>query len=324
MRALRLLAWGEPPELVEVPVPEPARRRAAAPRRRGRPLPLGPAHHGRPSRQLALSASRSRSATRWSAPWWRPATMPQPDGWAGGRPSTASGRAAGAGSAAAGRENYCFALTGPIGGGIGRDGGLADFMLVPCRAAPGAGRRHRPADGGAPHRRRPDRLRTPCDTHRDLLPGATGRRDRRGRARPSRPAVAGRVTTRRARSRSTRGRGGAPARDRARRRRRRTRGRGPRCLGWTTATAATAPTWSSTSSASHRDLAAAGASAWHPAGASSWSVRRGSPRDRQGARACHVAGVSRAPFWGTRADLVAVVGLAAAGRIWTPRPRPSA
>ncbi|MDV8002630.1 alcohol dehydrogenase catalytic domain-containing protein [Rhodococcus sp. IEGM 1408] len=30
-----------------------------------------------------------------------------------------------------GRDNYCVQLTGPIGGGTGYDGGLADFMLVP-------------------------------------------------------------------------------------------------------------------------------------------------------------------------------------------------
>lgn len=30
-----------------------------------------------------------------------------------------------------GRDNYCVELTGPIGGGTGLDGGLADFMLVP-------------------------------------------------------------------------------------------------------------------------------------------------------------------------------------------------
>ncbi|WP_230930646.1 alcohol dehydrogenase catalytic domain-containing protein [Dietzia aurantiaca] len=31
----------------------------------------------------------------------------------------------------AGRDNYCVTLTGPIGCGTGRDGGLADYMLVP-------------------------------------------------------------------------------------------------------------------------------------------------------------------------------------------------
>jgi propanol-preferring alcohol dehydrogenase len=30
-----------------------------------------------------------------------------------------------------GRENYCLRLTGPVGGGLGYDGGLAEFMLVP-------------------------------------------------------------------------------------------------------------------------------------------------------------------------------------------------
>lgn len=31
-----------------------------------------------------------------------------------------------------GRENYCVALTGPIGGGIGYDGGLAEYVTVPA------------------------------------------------------------------------------------------------------------------------------------------------------------------------------------------------
>ncbi|WP_234414832.1 alcohol dehydrogenase catalytic domain-containing protein [Dietzia sp. JS16-p6b] len=31
-----------------------------------------------------------------------------------------------------GRDNYCVRLEGAIGGGIGRDGGLADYMLVPA------------------------------------------------------------------------------------------------------------------------------------------------------------------------------------------------
>ena len=32
---------------------------------------------------------------------------------------------------AVGRESSCLRLTGPVGGGLGRDGGLAEFMLVP-------------------------------------------------------------------------------------------------------------------------------------------------------------------------------------------------
>ena len=31
-----------------------------------------------------------------------------------------------------GRDNYCVRLEGAVGGGIGRDGGLADYMLVPA------------------------------------------------------------------------------------------------------------------------------------------------------------------------------------------------
>jgi propanol-preferring alcohol dehydrogenase len=32
----------------------------------------------------------------------------------------------------AGRENYCARRVGPVGGGLGRDGGLADYLLVPA------------------------------------------------------------------------------------------------------------------------------------------------------------------------------------------------
>lgn len=44
-----------------------------------------------------------------------------------------------------GRENYCLQLTGPIGGGLGRDGGLAEYMLVPSE------RYLVPAEGVAAH-----------------------------------------------------------------------------------------------------------------------------------------------------------------------------
>lgn len=35
-----------------------------------------------------------------------------------------------------GRENYCPELTGPIGAGLGYDGGLAEFVLVPSARPP--------------------------------------------------------------------------------------------------------------------------------------------------------------------------------------------
>ena len=71
-------------------------------------------------------------------------TTPRPAGSAGGLPSTASGSCGECRQCRRGRENYCSTLTGAIGGGIGRDGGLADYMLVP------SARHLVPADGHRP------------------------------------------------------------------------------------------------------------------------------------------------------------------------------
>ena len=129
--------------------------RAAAPRRRRGPVPLGPARDGQ-RRHGFPSRSPSPSATRWPARSSASAPESPPTGWTSRSPCTASGPAAGAAGARHGRENSCLRLTGPVGGGLGRDGGLAEFMLVPSerflvKAQRAAGRGARPA-----HRRRPD------------------------------------------------------------------------------------------------------------------------------------------------------------------------
>jgi propanol-preferring alcohol dehydrogenase len=131
MRALRLLAWGEPPELVEVPVPVP----------RGAELLLRVDAAG-----LCHSDLHIMDAPAGSLPYELPFTLGHEvvgsvvatgddaePGWLGQRAAVhgvwSCGRCR---QCRRGRENYCFALTGPIGGGIGRDGGLADYMLVPA------------------------------------------------------------------------------------------------------------------------------------------------------------------------------------------------
>ncbi len=130
MRALRLQHWGERPELVEVPVPVPT----------GDEVLL---------RVDAAGLCHSDLHIMDAAPGQLPYNLPFTLGhevvgtvveigdrvsqeWLGGRHAVHGIWSCGdCRQCRAGRENYCAALTGPIGGGIGRDGGLADFMLVP-------------------------------------------------------------------------------------------------------------------------------------------------------------------------------------------------
>lgn len=171
MRALRLLAWGAPPELVEVPVPVP----------RGTELLLRVDAAG-----LCHSDLHIMDAPTGALPYQLPFTLGHEvvgtvvatgddveDGWLGRTAAVhgvwSCGRCR---QCHRGRENYCFALTGPIGGGIGRDGGLADYMLVP------AARHLVPADEIDPLLVAPltDAGLTAqhaLHAHRELLPGAT-------------------------------------------------------------------------------------------------------------------------------------------------------
>lgn len=170
MRALRLHAWGQPPELVEVPVPRPV----------GEQVLL---------RVDAAGLCHSDLHVIDSAPGRLPYELPFTLGHEVVGTVVAVGEDAGGGwlgrlcavygiwscgtcrNCLRGRENYCFALTGAIGGGIGRDGGLADYMLVPTT-------RHLvPADGGDPIRLAPltDAGLTAFHAlrpHRDRLAGA--------------------------------------------------------------------------------------------------------------------------------------------------------
>jgi alcohol dehydrogenase, propanol-preferring len=171
MRAWRLLAWGAPPELVEVPVPVP----------RGTELLIRVDAAG-----LCHSDLHIMDAVLGVLPYELPFTLGHEvagtvvatgddaeAGWLGRRVAVhgvwSCGRCR---QCHRGRENYCSALTGPVGGGIGRDGGLADYMLVP------AARHLVPVDGIDPLTVAPltDAGLTAqhaLDTHRELLPGAT-------------------------------------------------------------------------------------------------------------------------------------------------------
>ena len=129
MRALRLTAWGREPELVEVPVPTPGPGELLL-----RVDAAGLCHS-----DLHVMDSGG------SLPFTLPFTL--------GHEVAGTVAVVGAGVSAdwldepvavhgvwscgqcrrcvVGRESSCLRLTGPVGGGLGRDGGLAEFMLVP-------------------------------------------------------------------------------------------------------------------------------------------------------------------------------------------------
>ena len=128
MHAWRLHAWGEPPELVEVPVPRP----------QGEEVLLRVDAAGLCHSDLHLMDAE-------------PGAMPFPLPFTLGHEVVGTVVASGDGAGdlegryavhgiwacgacrqcRRGRENYCSSLTAEIGCGIGRDGGLAEFMLVP-------------------------------------------------------------------------------------------------------------------------------------------------------------------------------------------------
>jgi propanol-preferring alcohol dehydrogenase len=129
MQALRLVAWGEEPELVRVPVPRPGPGELLL-----RVEAAGLCHS-----DLHVIAGGGR------LPYALPFTL--------GHEVAGTVAAVGAGVYTAwldepvavhgvwscgrcrrcrqGRDNSCLRLTGPVGCGLGYDGGLAEFMLVP-------------------------------------------------------------------------------------------------------------------------------------------------------------------------------------------------
>ena len=130
MRAVRLQAWGEPPELVEVPVPQPVGDqlllRVEAAGLCHSDLHIMDAPAGQMPYALPFTLGHEVVGTVVASgpdadPAWHGSLAAVHGVWSCGR-CRACRR---------GRENYCFALTGPIGCGIGYDGGLADYLLVP-------------------------------------------------------------------------------------------------------------------------------------------------------------------------------------------------
>lgn len=128
MRALRLRAWGEPPRLEEVPVPLPVGEevllRVEAASLCHSDLHLmdggGAATAFAPPFTLGHEVVGTVVATG-------PDATPAPGTYVvHGIWSCGTCR-----QCRRGRENYCTSLTGAVGCGIGRDGGLADFVLVP-------------------------------------------------------------------------------------------------------------------------------------------------------------------------------------------------
>jgi len=129
MQALRLVAWGEEPQLVRVPVPQPGPGELLL-----RVDAAGLCHS-----DLHVIDSGGR------LPYALPFTL--------GHEVAGTVAALGAGVSTAwlgepvavygvwscghcrrcreGRDNACLRLTGPVGCGLGYDGGLAEFMLVP-------------------------------------------------------------------------------------------------------------------------------------------------------------------------------------------------
>ena len=130
MRAVRLHEWGSPPTLDRVPVPTPGPGQvllrvdaaglchsdlhimdsAAGVLPYELPFTLG---HEVVGTVVAVGDDRDGS--------WLGRTCGVHGVWACGECRKCR----------SGRDNYCVELTGPIGGGTGFDGGLADYMLVP-------------------------------------------------------------------------------------------------------------------------------------------------------------------------------------------------
>ena len=133
MKAYQLTAWQTPPEMRDVAVPEPGPGQVlikvggAGACHSDLHLMEWPRGHAGASTRPSRSATRTPAGSRRSAPGsraWRRARR---------SPSTGPGAAAAAAPAGSRRENYCErqAEIGAFGGGLGLDGGMAEYMLVP-------------------------------------------------------------------------------------------------------------------------------------------------------------------------------------------------
>jgi propanol-preferring alcohol dehydrogenase len=129
MRAVRLLARQSAPELVEVPVPQPGPGEVLlAVEAAGLchsdlhviDAPAGALPFGPPFTLGHEVVGRVVLAGAGVAPGWTGRRVVVHGVWSCGTCRNCLLR----------RENYCLRLTGPVGCGLGRDGGLAEYMLV--------------------------------------------------------------------------------------------------------------------------------------------------------------------------------------------------
>lgn len=130
MRAVRLHSWGSAPTLDRVPVPRPGPGEILL-----RVTAAGLCH----------SDLHIMDSPEGVLPYTLPFTLghevvgtvvavgdPADEGWLGEACGVHGVWSCGdCRKCRSGRDNYCVELTGPIGGGTGFDGGLADYMLVP-------------------------------------------------------------------------------------------------------------------------------------------------------------------------------------------------
>lgn len=129
MRAVRLVAWGAPPVLTEVPVPAPGPLEVLlAVDAAGlchsdlhvMDAPAGALPFEPPFTLGHEVAGHVVSVGALVDPEWVDRSVAVHGIWACGDCR----------NCARGRENYCLRLTGPIGCGLGHDGGLAEYLLV--------------------------------------------------------------------------------------------------------------------------------------------------------------------------------------------------
>ena len=181
MKAFRLIQWGQPARLVEIPAPEPG-----------------------PGQVLLRVAAAGACHSDLHLMEWPQGQLPWPLPFTLGHENAGRVEEVGPGAEGLrkgdgvlvygpwgcgrcrpcrlGRENYCerAAEIGAAGGGLGRDGGMAEFMLVP------SSRLLVPLGALDPAQAAPltDAALTPYHAIKPSLPAPPARRSRPGAPRP--------------------------------------------------------------------------------------------------------------------------------------------